>query len=122
MLGLSTGQVYNIVSKLRKEGNQISKGMPDQLLRKMNRRAKQLLDGQTFGTIKEVKDSTVAQLISEGWRRQYPTKQEQLGGVNLSFTTINLTEYRLDDTRYSVLPPEPDIIELPTDSSPNDNG
>ena len=121
MLGLSTGQVYQITHKLKKEGNQISRGMPDQLLRKMNRRAKQLLDGQTFGTIKEVKDSTVASLISEGWRRQYPVKQDLPSGNQFNFTTINLTEYRLDDTRYGIASPDPAVIELPTDSSSNDN-
>jgi len=123
MLGLTTQGAYHLSSKLKKEGNQISKGMPDQLLRKMNRRAKQLLDGKAIGPdMKEVRCSTVAKLIEAGWARQYPAKQDIPTGNQFNFTTINLTEYRLDDTRYGVSPPDPAVIELPTDSSSNDNG
>ena len=107
LLGLTPGGAAVLATKLKKEGNVISTAMPPALLRKATRRAGQLLDGKTFGSLKEVKCSTVQRLIEATWARQYPTRQDPgAGGDTLNFTQININEIRTDpDTVYGTSPP-----------------
>lgn len=103
LLGYTEQSAYHLSSKLRKQGKEVSRSIPDQLLRKMNRRAKHLLDGKAFGDMKEVRCSTVANLIAEGWKRQYPVKQEAPTGNQFNYTQVNISQYQLDDgSRYGV--------------------
>jgi len=121
LLGWKAGHAYNIASRMRKEGNVISKAMPDALLRKANRRAKQLLDGKAFGPdMKEVKCSTVAKLVEETWKRQYPLKQDPgAGGDSFNFTTVNISLIQNDDDSiYSGFSPH---CVNPVDSSNPEN-
>lgn len=110
LLGYKRSAAYQLARRVRnnKDENVISRTMPDRILRKADRRALQLLDGKAFGTLKEVKCSTVAKLVEATWSRSYPTRQDPgAGGAGVSFTQININQYRTaPSSLYGGSPPQ----------------
>jgi hypothetical protein len=101
---------YQINHKLKARGETVVT-MPMRLYRKADLRAAQILDGKPWGTIKEIRDSAVTSVISEIWRRKYPTKVEGAGVQNYSFTKVDLELFR-PDNQPLVEPPVGDPVAI----------
>ena len=108
ILGYKRSAAYQLARRVRNnnDSNVISRTMPDKILRKADRRALQLLDGKAFGSLKEVRCSTVAKLVEATWSRAYPTRQDPGAGAgDFNFTQVNIHQYRTDpDTVYGGAP------------------
>jgi hypothetical protein len=61
-------------------------------MRKADQRAASILDGKAWGSVKAIKGSDVTSIISEVWKRKYPTRNEAAGDT-FNFTVINLDGY-----------------------------
>ena len=94
LCGFAPEYGYQINQKLKAKGQTVAT-IPEKLYRKADRRAAQILDAKPWGSMKEVRDSAVTSVISEIWRRRYPTKSEPIP-ENISFTKINLDLLRPD--------------------------
>jgi len=88
LCGFAPEYGYQINQKLKARGQTVAT-IPEKLYRKADRRAAQILDAKPWGSMKEVRDSAVTSVISEIWRRKYPTKSEPVP-ENINFTTVCL--------------------------------
>jgi len=107
LCGFAPDYGYQINQKLKARGQTVAT-IPEKLYRKADRRAAMILDAKPWGSMKEVRDSAVTSVISEIWRRKYPTKCEPIP-ENISFTKVDLSLVRVPPLEPASVDPTPCI-------------
>ena len=107
LCGFAPDYGYQINQKLKARGQTVAT-IPEKLYRKADRRAAMILDAKPWGSMKEVRDSAVTSVISEIWRRKYPTKCEPIP-ENISFTKVDLSLVRMPPLEPVSVDPTPCI-------------
>ena len=94
ILGYKPKSAYEIEKRLEKKGVRIEL-TTQKMVRKSVRNLEKLVDAKPFGTIENVKDSTVLAAIQVVLDRFHPKHQEN-SNPTYSFTTVNIEAIRAD--------------------------
>jgi len=93
MIGYSAAYSWTIERKIKEqrgETGELSPFLTEKRIKRAGTVVDKIMQGQTFGTIKEIKDSTALRAAETVLDRSHPKRSESDSGPSLSFVTINL--------------------------------
>ena len=109
-LGYKGKSCYEIEKRLEKKGKRIEV-TSQKLVRKSVRNLEKLVDAQPFGTLENVKDSTVLAAIQVILDRSHPKKSEDRSSTP-SLTFVNIDEAKLDYSGHKIVIENPPNAEI----------